>query len=62
MNKFKRAVQISEVVGAVAVVISLIYVGTEIRQNTMATRLSNQQISVTMGYDADAWLANSDFA
>jgi hypothetical protein len=62
MNKFKRAVQISEVVGAVAVVISLIYVGTEIRQNTLATRLSNQQISVTMGYDADAWLSNSDFA
>ena len=62
MNKFKRAVQISEVVGAVAVDVSLVYVGTEIRQNTLATRLSNQQISITMGYDADAWLSNSNFA
>ena len=53
---------IAEVVSAVAVVLSLIYVGSEIRQNTIATQLSNQHSAVALGMNSELWLGNSEFA
>jgi len=37
---------ISEMVGAIAIVVSLIYVGVQLRQNTRATRVSTSQAFV----------------
>lgn len=61
MNISKWSV-IAEVVSAVAVVLSLIYVGSEIRRNTIATQLSNQHSAVALGMASEQWLGDSEFA
>ena len=53
---------IGEIVGAVAVVISLVYVGVGVRQNTEAIRVANHQALVAMDIEKNAWLRDSDFA
>ncbi len=53
---------IAEVVSAVAVVLSLIYVGSEIRQNTISTQLSNAYSAVTLSSTSSQWLSDSEFA
>jgi hypothetical protein len=62
MNKFDRVVQIAEVVGALAVVISLLYVGSEIRQNTLAVQDTSHQNSLALGHDIEAYLFDEAFA
>ena len=42
-GRLQTAAHLAEIVGGVAVVVSLLYVGSEIRQNTAAIRQSNQQ-------------------
>ena len=45
---------ISEMVGAIAIVVSLIYVGVQLRQNTRATRVSTSQAFIQIhGEEAD---------
>ncbi len=62
MSRFDRAVQVSEIIGALAVVISLLYVGSEIQQNTAATKLGMHQSSIAMGADWEDRLFEADFA
>jgi hypothetical protein len=53
---------IAEIIGAIAVVISLIYVGIGVRQNTDAISASNHQALVAMDIEKTAWLKDSEFA
>ena len=53
---------VAEVVSAVAIVLSLIYVGYEIRQNTISTQLSNAYSAVTLSSTSHQWLSDSEFA
>jgi hypothetical protein len=53
---------IAEIVGAVAVVISLIYVGVSVNQNTRALMVSNHQALVAMDQDKNGWLRDAQFA
>ena len=53
---------IAEIVGAVAVVISLIYVGVSLGQNTAAVEVANHQALVAMDLDKNAWLRDAEFA
>jgi len=52
----------AEIIGAIAVVISLIYVGASVNQNTKAIMVSNHQALVTMDMDKNDWLRDSGFA
>ena len=60
--KIEKYAQISEIVGAVAVVISLIYVGISIRQNTKAVQVANHQALVSMDMEKNAWFRLPGFA
>jgi len=62
MNRFDRVVQVAEVVGALAVVISLLYVGSEIRQNTLAVQDTSHQNSLALGHALDVYLFDDAFA
>ncbi|MCP5184673.1 MAG: hypothetical protein H6993_11970 [Pseudomonadales bacterium] len=53
---------VAEVIGAVAVVISLVYVALSIRQNTDAIQVSNHQALVAMDMEKNSWLRESEFA
>lgn len=61
-RKLQRYALISEIVGALAVVMSLIYVGVGVRQNTEALQVANHQRLVAMEVEKNAWLRNPDFA
>jgi len=52
----------AEIVGAIAVVISLIYVGTSINQNTNAVMVANHHALVAMDQNTNGWLRDSEFA
>jgi hypothetical protein len=52
----------AEIIGAIAVVISLVYVGTSVDQNTNAIRVSNHQALVAMDMEKNDWLRDSEFA
>ena len=52
----------AEIIGAVAVVISLVYVGLSIRQNTEAIQVSNHHALVAMDMEKNTWLRESEFA
>jgi hypothetical protein len=61
MSRFDRAVQLAEIVGAVAVVVSLLYVGLQIRQNTRAIQDTSDQNSLTLAHSIDAYLFDDEF-
>lgn len=61
-KKLQNYALIAEIVGAVAVVISLIYVGLGVRQNTSAIRVANHQALVAMDMDKNNWLRDPAFA
>ena len=52
----------AEIIGAVGVVISLIYVGVGVRQNTDAVHVANHQALVAMDMDKNEWLRDPEFA
>ena len=60
--KLERIALIAEIAGAVAVVLSLIYVGLEIRANTTATKFSNYHSSLAVAHEWDSWLQDPVFA
>ena len=53
---------VAEIVGAVSVVISLIYVGLSVNQNTNAIMVANHQALVAMDQDTNAWIRSPEFA
>ena len=52
----------AEIIGAVAVVISLIYVGISVNQHTNAVQVANHQALVAMDQDSADWFKDPDFA
>jgi hypothetical protein len=53
---------IAEITGAIAVVVSLIYVGLSVNQNTNAIMVANHQALVAMDQDTNGWLRDPEFA
>ena len=53
---------LSVIVGAIAVVISLIYVGASVNQNTDAIMVANHHALVAMDQNTNAWFREPDFA
>ncbi|MCP5347708.1 MAG: hypothetical protein R3F41_08850 [Gammaproteobacteria bacterium] len=60
--KLQEWALVAEIVGAVAVVISLIYVGVSVRQNTDAIMVSNHQSIVAMDIERNTWYRDLEFA
>ncbi len=52
----------AEIIGAIAVVISLIYVGVSVNQNTNAVMVSNHQALVALDQATTDWFKDPDFA
>lgn len=53
---------IAEIAGAIAVVVSLVYVGLSVNQNTNAIMVANHQALVALDQDTNGWLRDSAFA
>jgi hypothetical protein len=60
--KLRKYALLAEIVGAIGVVISLIYVGVGVRQNTEAVQVANHQALVAMDMDKNAWLRDIEFS
>jgi hypothetical protein len=52
----------AEILGIIAVVVSLAFVAFELRQNTDAVRVANHQALVAMDMEKNAWLRDPNFA
>jgi hypothetical protein len=61
-EKLPEYALIAEIIGAMAVVISLIYVGVSLGQNTAAIEVANHQAIVAMDSNKNTWLRDADFA
>ena len=61
-NSLKEYALAAEIIGAVAVVISLIYVGVSVNQNTNAVMVANHQALVAMDQITTDWFKDPDFA
>ena len=55
MNKIKKWAQISEIAGAIAVVLSLLYVGYELRQNTNVALIESSQRLYELAFEVASW-------
>jgi hypothetical protein len=60
--KLQKWAMVAEIVGAIAVVISLVYVGVGIRQNTDAIMSTNHQNLLALDIDKNSWFRDPDFA
>jgi hypothetical protein len=61
-RSLKEYALVAEIVGAIAVVVSLIYVGASVNQNTDAILVANHHALVAMDQDTNAWFRDSEFA
>ena len=61
-GKLQKYASLAEIIGAVGVVVSLIYVGVGVRQNTEALQVANHQALVAMDLEKNAWLRDPAFA
>jgi len=61
-KKLQDFALVAEIVGAIAVVISLIFVGLSVRQNTDAVQVANHQALVAMDSEKNTWLRDPEFA
>jgi hypothetical protein len=61
-GKLQNWALIAEIIGAIAVIISLAYVGIGVRQNTHAISASNHQMLVSMDIDKNDWFKDPEFA
>jgi len=52
----------AEIIGAIAVVVSLIYVGVSVNQNTNAVLVANHQALVALDQATTDWFKDPDFA
>ena len=60
--KLKKLALIAEIIGAAAVVVSLVYVGASIRQNTDAITAANHQNLLSMDIEKNAWFRDREFS
>ena len=61
-SRIENAASLAEIISAVAVVISLVYVASEIQQNTRALQESNAQVVLTLGHSWSDWFRDESFA
>jgi hypothetical protein len=55
MNKLRKWARISEIAGAIAVVLSLLYVGYELRQSTNVALLESSQRLYELAVEVSSW-------
>lgn len=61
-GKLQNWALVAEIIGSIAVIISLVYVGIGVRQNTDAISVSNHQMLVAMDIDKTTWFKDPEFA
>lgn len=61
MSKLEKWAHVAEIAGALAVVISLLYVGLQVRENTSAQLSQTEMNLFSLGYDLDAWYRDPAF-
>jgi hypothetical protein len=62
MTRLERVSHVAQILAAAAVVASLLFVASQIRDNTKAVQRGNALSSLTLGHDWDAWLKDPHFA
>jgi hypothetical protein len=63
MTRLEKAAYLSQIIGAAAVVVSLIYVGRQISDNTTEVRANSGRELIVFGQEIDSWLmTNPDLA
>ena len=55
MKKLKKWAHVSEIAGAIAVVLSLLYVGYELRQNTNVALIESSQRLYELAFEVASW-------
>ena len=60
-RSLKKYALAAEIIGAIAVVVSLIYVAVSVNQNTKALMVANHQAIVAMEQDSIDWFKDPDF-
>ena len=55
MSRLERASHVAEIVSAVAVIISIIYLAQQIRENTAAVKFETSQGLLELQFQQDAW-------
>ena len=61
MEKLQKWAHIAEIAGAVAVVVSLLYVGLQLSENTEAQLSETERSLFTLGADWDTWYQDVQF-
>lgn len=61
MDKLQKWAHVAEIAGAVAVVISLVYVGVQIRENTDAQQSQTEMNLFSLGFAWDEWWQDPGF-
>lgn len=59
--KLQEYALLAEIIGAIAVVVSLVYVGAGVRQNTDAIQVANHQAIVALDMEKNTWLRDPKF-
>lgn len=61
MDRLQKWAHIAEITGAVAVVVSLLYVGYQVRENTAAQQSETEMNLFTLGFAWDEWWQDPEF-
>jgi flagellar motor component MotA len=61
MTRLEKAAYLSQIIGAIAVVVSLIYVGRQINDNTIEVRAQSVQELIVFGQEIDSWVVTNPF-
>jgi len=59
MTRLEKAAYLSQIIGAAAVVVSLIYVGRQISDNTTEVRANSGRELTTFGQELDSWIVTN---
>src|SRR5688572_29825986 len=59
MTRLEKAAYLSQIIGSVAVVVSLIYVGRQISDNTTEVRATSGRELVVFGQEIDSWVVTN---
>jgi hypothetical protein len=59
MTRLEKAAYLSQIIGAIAVVVSLIYVGRQINDNTIEVRAQSVQELIVFGQEIDSWVVTN---
>ncbi len=61
MEQLQKWAHVAEITGAIAVVLSLLYVGYQVKENTEAQQSETEMNLFTLGYELDSWYKDPDF-